>query len=207
MENRRTDFDRLLEDSKKGENIVRDFFEKSGYEVQDISNDIKSGADLIITKGNFRKKVEVKYDSLAHKTGNIVVECVRLNDGIKGWTLTTQADIIVWVCKDTGEKWLIDRDTLQKATATLYKPQFYHIYKSLLTGKKHIESNFVALKSMVKSRKKLKTEDTALGFLTLKEDPTQGAELNDYYIIGVLKFREILRQYKAEKPENFFIFK
>ena len=196
----RTEFNRMLLESKRGENIVADYFRSKGYEVKDISKDISKGADLEITTENRKLKIEVKYDSLIHKTGNIVAECVRLNDGWNGWTLTTHADYIVWISQETGQFYVLDRETLQKATYTLYKPNLYHKYKSLLTGKQHIESNHAAVRSIIKERKKLKTDNTELGFLTMKKDPINSSDLGHIYIIAVMNFNEILRKYKGGQP-------
>lgn len=66
--------------SKRGEDIARKLLTKlewNCYDVSNIETTWPSDIDLIATKGNIARLVEVKYDNNMSRTGNMFIELVK----------------------------------------------------------------------------------------------------------------------------------
>ena len=84
------------EKPNKGEQLVKQYLENSGYCVMDVSKDNHywiQDIDFIAIKGHETSKIEVKFDGWIHTTRNIFVELLSDIDANKaGWIDYCKAD-------------------------------------------------------------------------------------------------------------------
>ena len=89
------------EKPNKGEQLVKQFLNKEGYFVIDVSKDQhywSQDIDFIAIKGDNAIKVEVKYDSWIHRTNNFFIELMADVDSNKcGWIDYCKADYLFYV--------------------------------------------------------------------------------------------------------------
>lgn len=89
-------FYNCLKTAKIGEELVKEFFEKKGYKVQDVSDDKEwqeHDIDLLVYQNDkLIHKIEVKTDEKALATGNVFIE-TKSNQSL-GWIWKTEADYI-----------------------------------------------------------------------------------------------------------------
>lgn len=101
---------------KKAEQLVTKLFEAAGFTVTaNESTDKKEliGWDLCLTKDDICVKVEVKYDVMAAKTGNVAVEYFNHKKGEPSGILATKADYWIYVFgKD--DYWIVEVSVLKK---------------------------------------------------------------------------------------------
>ena len=86
--------------SRKGEIKAKNALEKLGwacYDIHDIPTTYKGDIDLVATKGETARLIEIKYDDVMCRTGNMFIEVVKnklLNE--KGWIYYTVSEYIMY---------------------------------------------------------------------------------------------------------------
>lgn len=90
----------LLEPINSGEYELKKYFRSNGWTVTDVSADPRFWGldiDLIIEKDNYVWTIEVKYDHVLHRSGNLFIEHTnpRSKDG-KGWYHFCKADFLFY---------------------------------------------------------------------------------------------------------------
>lgn len=100
------DFGEKLLQGKNAERFLDDYFSK-WYVVNEIPLEIEKciHADrLFVDRRGTQTIVEYKTDFMGHKTGNLIVEIVSVDNANKpGWVYTCQADMLIWWVVGSGE--------------------------------------------------------------------------------------------------------
>ncbi len=90
----------LVAEGNKSEQLVADWLTNKGWTVVNVTGDKKHQdleIDLIATKGNEVRTIEVKRENRCADTGNLSLETVtNTRTKNKGWFKKTQADFICW---------------------------------------------------------------------------------------------------------------
>ena len=110
------DFNTAKTYGKKGETAVKQLLELSGFKVNDVANDSNyfHCGDLIAEKNNKSLFIEVKTDSYAAETGNLVVELItNIAWNKDGWFRVSTADKFAFYLIETNEVILIDANELK----------------------------------------------------------------------------------------------
>lgn len=86
-----SDFDK----SKDAVELVRKYLEGEGYDVEELEKDEQQYGDLRAECGRFSETVEVKYDIMAKRTGNL---CFEMSNGKRETgIMETKADWVYYV--------------------------------------------------------------------------------------------------------------
>lgn len=93
-------FEELLEPIKSGEHEAKQLLRENGYRVKDVSNDsryFKKDIDLLVSDEEDTYSIEVKWDNVIAKSGNLFIEfyCSHSAD-LKGWFSFCQADYLMY---------------------------------------------------------------------------------------------------------------
>lgn len=106
---------------KRGERIFMDFLCRHGYSFTDVSDDReyqKQDVDVLIESKKMAGKqipVEIKNDTMIHRTGNIFFETMSNVDyATDGCFQKTKADIMVIVSEPEKSIYLVDAQFLKK---------------------------------------------------------------------------------------------
>jgi len=90
----------LVAEGNKSEQLVADWITNKGWTVVNVTADKQYQdleIDLIATKGNEVRTIEVKRENRCADTGNLLLETVtNTRTKNKGWFKKTQADFICW---------------------------------------------------------------------------------------------------------------
>jgi hypothetical protein len=89
-----------FKDGRDAEGAVKRLLEKAGYEVEENNSGDLLGWDLKAKLAGRQFKVEVKWDKMSAKTGNIAVEYHNLNRDKPSGIKATKADLWVYVLKN-----------------------------------------------------------------------------------------------------------
>ena len=111
------DFNTAKTYGKKGETAVKQLLELSGFKVNDVANDSNyfHCGDLIAEKNNNSLFIEVKTDSYAAETGNLVVELItNIAWNKDGWFRVSTADKFAFYLEQSNEVILIDAKELKE---------------------------------------------------------------------------------------------
>ena len=98
---------------REGEQAIMNYFRRFGYLVEDKNNDsVYQGKDIdmIVSKNNQSFSVEVKTDTRARDTGNIIVERMmnRIQGSRRGWFYFCEADILCYYLQNIGKAYFLD---------------------------------------------------------------------------------------------------
>ena len=110
------DFNTAKTYGKKGETAVKQLLELNGFKVNDVANDSTyfHCGDLIAEKNNKSLFIEVKTDSYAAETGNLVVELItNIAWNKDGWFRVSTADKFAFYLEQSNEVILIDAKELK----------------------------------------------------------------------------------------------
>lgn len=87
---------------KKGEILAANLYENAGCTIEDVSDDVeyqKQDIDFIVHYNERSAKVEVKYDRVISRTGNLFLE-INTDKGVTdtlGWFKYSNADILFYI--------------------------------------------------------------------------------------------------------------
>lgn len=92
-----------LDKSKEAVNLIMNYLSKLDLDVQEASKKEQHLGDIFVTeKSGDVFTVEVKYDIMAQRTGNL---CFEMSNGSKNTgIMTTQADFVYYVVPGKGKK-------------------------------------------------------------------------------------------------------
>lgn len=110
-------FNKAIEYGRKGETAVATLLTNAGFEVSNVSTDSAyfHCGDLIAEKDNKKLFIEVKTDSYAAATGNLVVELITNVEWKKdGWLKVSTADKFAFYLEQSNEVILIDANELKE---------------------------------------------------------------------------------------------
>ena len=98
---------------KGGEESIMNYFKRFGYVVCDKSDDAfyrEKDIDMVISKGDKSYSVEVKTDTRAKTTGNIIVERMmeRVQGTRRGWFYFCEADILCYYLENAQKAYFLD---------------------------------------------------------------------------------------------------
>lgn len=119
---------------KVGERHAIQFFQRIGWVVEDLSEDIlyqKQDTDIRVCSPNGRAyTIEVKNDGKIEKTGNVLVELWmnRKTGDCPGWYYTCKADYLCYINSVTGAAYFLDWPAVKelvRAKAGVHK-SFYN---------------------------------------------------------------------------------
>lgn len=103
----------------KGELLVKEFFEKYGYEVDKVGKADRELYDLTIKKNDVKRTVEIKYDFKSLFTGNLAIEFYNSHSVKNSGINISGADFWIYVVpmKDAegriiNELWLCPRNVI-----------------------------------------------------------------------------------------------
>ena len=100
-----------------GEAVSKSILEACGFQVQDVSRnpDYYEKGDLIATKNGKSYFIEVKTDTRAHETGNLVVELISNVEAKRtGWFNYCKCDKYFFYLAKSNELIIVDRLELRK---------------------------------------------------------------------------------------------
>jgi hypothetical protein len=87
---------------KEGEALAMEFYSNAGCAIEDVSDDAayqKQDIDFIAYRGNKKALIEVKYDRVISRTGNLFLE-INTDKGESnspGWFKYSNADILFYI--------------------------------------------------------------------------------------------------------------
>ena len=120
-------FNKAKDKGKIGEETVKHLLELNGFKVNDVSTNSTyfHCGDLIAEKDNKQVFVEVKTDTAAAHTGNLVIELIT-NKALNkdGWFKVSTADKFAFYLEETNEVIFIDTNELKEN----YKQALNRIY-------------------------------------------------------------------------------
>ena len=111
------DFNTAKTYGKKGETAVSTLLTQAGFEVSNVSTNPTyfHCGDLIAEKDNKKLFIEVKTDSYAAETGNLVVELItNIAWNKDGWFRVSTADKFAFYLEQSNEVILIDAKELKE---------------------------------------------------------------------------------------------
>lgn len=120
-------FNKAKDKGKIGEVAVKQLLELNGFKVNDVANDSNyfHCGDLIAEKNNKSLFIEVKTDTAAAHTGNLVIELITNKTLNKdGWFKVSTADKFAFYLEETNEVIFIDANELKEN----YKQALNRIY-------------------------------------------------------------------------------
>lgn len=111
-------FDELLEPIHGGEWELKKYFREHGWKVTDVSEDPKywnKDIDLIIERDGYRWTIEVKYDHVLHRSGNLFIEHTnpRSISG-NGWYHFCKADFLFYGDAHTNTFYCMGMEALRE---------------------------------------------------------------------------------------------
>lgn len=126
-----------------GEAVCKNVLEACGFQVQDVSRnpDYYEKGDLIATKNGKSYFIEVKTDTWAHKTGNLVVELISNMEAKRtGWFNYCKCDKYFFYLAKSNELIIVDRLELRKCgwymnTKETEQSDNHETYKTGVIGK------------------------------------------------------------------------
>lgn len=90
-----------LKRGEKGEAIAKDYFKFLGFKIRNVSKKQRKYYDFSIRREKLFYKIEVKFDEMAEKTGNMCFEMFDGNDNASG-VLGTDSDYVVYIIPDNS---------------------------------------------------------------------------------------------------------
>lgn len=98
---------------RSGETAIMSYFRRFGYAVDDKTDDAfyrERDVDMVISKANKSFRVEVKTDTRAKETGNIIVEGMmhRVQGARRGWFYFCEADILCYYIENAQKAYFLD---------------------------------------------------------------------------------------------------
>lgn len=137
-------FNKAKEKGQTGEAAVKQLLELNGFKVNNVANDSNyfHCGDLIAEKNNKSLFIEVKTDTAAAHTGNLVIELITNKAFNKdGWFKVSTADKFAFYLEETNEVIFIDANELKEnykqALKRIYTTAQYecgYIYKEGVIG-------------------------------------------------------------------------
>lgn len=116
----RTNFTRDLAKAKKSEQYVADKLKELGWGIEDVSDNPdywSKDVDLIATKDEDSRKVEIKADNYIDTTGNLNLELSNITRGNAGWFNFTQADFLAVYANQTEDIYIFPLVEVRKYVA------------------------------------------------------------------------------------------
>ena len=113
----------------KGERVALELLERNGFTTKDVSShpNFFTAGDIIATKNNQNYFIEVKTDTTAHKSQNLVIEfSSNVEAGRDGWFHTSTADKFFFYLIGSNEMIILDGPELR----TYYKKALTRILET-----------------------------------------------------------------------------
>ena len=113
----------------KGERAALELLERNGFTTQDVSSNPNffTAGDIIATKNNQNYFIEVKTDTTAHITQNLVIELTSNKEAERdGWFHTSTADKFFFYLIGSNEMVILDGAELR----TYYKKALVRIIET-----------------------------------------------------------------------------